>query len=100
MVDVRRVKEGYIGLRGQILRKVTNKINVKGEMRLKAVPANGNCEEVIEKMNCASRTANGFRGSENLSGKEITTLNELTSDEIQRFVKNECRQQNNVWPQD
>jgi hypothetical protein len=37
-----------------------------------------------------------LKGSENLDGKEVTTLISLTSDEIQRFIRDECRQQLNV----
>jgi len=76
---------------------VGKEINVKGETRLKAVTANGNCEKDSERRNGASRTAKGFRGSENLDENDITTLISMLSDEIQRFIKNEC---SDVWSQD
>jgi hypothetical protein len=50
---------------------VANEINVKAETRLKAVTSNGKCEEDSERRNGASRTAKGFRGSENLDGKKL-----------------------------
>ena len=46
---------------GQVVRKVTSEINVKGETRLKAVQDNRNCEEDSKRRNSASRTARGFR---------------------------------------